>query len=348
MAPLAAVFLSSLLISLILTPIVGVLVGRRLGVMDIPGPLSIHSRPTPRVGGIAIFAGLCAGLGLSGFLGLPIEPAHRGTLLIVVSCGALVGAVGLLADMGKIPSGAEVAFLLLGATLPAVLGLRLTFAPLESAAIPITVFYLLGGASAMNLLDGMDGLAGGVAVIAAAFFLLLAETRGDQTVAILAGALGGSVAGFLFHNFHPARIFMGDVGSLSLGFVLASMAVLSTPTAFDLEDFSGPILILGVPVLDTALAIGRRLAQGRGILCGDRGHLYDLLLARGFSVRVTALLMYALALLFGLSAFLTSVVRTSHALIATGVLACALLVLAHRLGALRHQVDGRELKRRGA
>ncbi|MFH1951518.1 MAG: MraY family glycosyltransferase [Pseudomonadota bacterium] len=309
------------------------LLGQRLGVMDMPGELSIHSRPTPRTGGLAMFAAFVASIFLARPLFAHVLDAQETVkLFAVMGAAALICGVGLLGDMGKVPSRVEYALQFLPAALVIAFGIQVRFIPVAIVAVPLTLFYLVGGACAVNLLDGMDGLAAGVTVIAALFFGLAGLVVGNQLVVVLSVALMGSALGFLYHNFYPARIFMGDVGSLFLGFTVATMAVLLTSVPYDLKAFVVPVMILGVPVFDTFLAIFRRLTNNKGIISGDRGHLYDLLHERGLSIRKTVLVMYGLALTLGATALLTTRMTTAMTLLIVGLEALALLALAFRLG----------------
>lgn len=329
---LLVIFFSSLLISFVLTPL-ATLLGLRLGVMDIPGELSIHSEPTPRTGGLAMLIAFVISVSFSGSMSKALVGQGVVHLLAVVGSAAMISGIGLLADMGQIPSKVEFALQVFPAVLVITFGIQLRFIPIALVAIPLTLFYLVGGACAMNLLDGLDGLAAGITVIASMFFCLIGLTQGIELVVTLSVALLGSALGFLYHNFHPARIFMGDVGSLFLGFTLATMAVLLTSRPYDLKGFLVPVLILGVPVLDTFLAIARRLVNYQGIISGDRRHFYDLLNARGLTIRKTVLLMYGLALTLGTTALLILRMTTSMALLTAGAETLMLLAVAYRLGA---------------
>ncbi|MFH1123098.1 MAG: MraY family glycosyltransferase [Pseudomonadota bacterium] len=329
---LVGIFIISLVICLGLTPLAR-LIGVRLGVMDMPGELSIHSSPTPRTGGLAMFVAFAVSI----FLARPLfahalDAQETVKLFAVMGGAALICGVGLLGDMGKVPSRVEYALQFLPAALVSTFGIQVRFIPVAIVAVPLTLFYLVGGACAVNLLDGMDGLAAGVTVIAALFFGLAGLMLGNQLVVVLSVALMGSALGFLYHNFCPARIFMGDVGSLFLGFVLATMAILLTSQPYDFKGLVVPVLILGVPVFDTFLAITRRLANHRRIISGDRDHLYDLLNAAGLSMRKTIVIMYGLALILGATALLTLRLTTWMTLLIVGLEGLVLLALAFRLG----------------
>lgn len=329
---LLTIFIAALLVALALTPLAR-LFGLRLGITDMPGELSIHLKPTPRTGGLAIFGAFVVSVSLSKLMSNALDDQGTVELFAVISSAAIIGGIGFLGDIGRIPSKVEFALQVFPAMLAIAFGIELRFIPMSLVAIPFTLSYLIGGACAMNLLDGMDGLAAGVTIIASMFFCVVGLAQGTELVVILSVALLGSALGFLYHNFHPARIFMGDVGSLFLGFTLATMAVLSTSQPYDLKGFLVPVLILGVPVFDTFLAIARRLVNRKGIISGDRSHFYDLLNARGLTIRATVLVMYGLALTLGATALLTLRMTTSMTLLIAGLETFVLLVLACRLGA---------------
>lgn len=297
--------LIALVVSFILTPVARRL-GPRLGAMDIPNTLSIHSAPTPRNGGLAIFTGFLLAVCYGVLTAPSLSPDDKTRLLGILASGGLVAFVGFLGDRGTIPTKVEFSSVLLPAVLVILLGIRVQFIPIAYLSVPLTLFYIVGGSCAMNLLDGMDGLATSIAVIASFFFATLSLGRGDGLGGILSLALLGSALGFLPHNFHRARIFMGDAGSLFLGFILATLAVLFSSEAYDFASFAVPILILGVPVGDTFVAVVRRAVNRREVLSGDRRHLYDLLRARGVGDRATVLIMCGISAISGTTGLIIS------------------------------------------
>jgi UDP-GlcNAc:undecaprenyl-phosphate GlcNAc-1-phosphate transferase len=300
---LAVLFGVAFILSAVLTPVART-IGLRLGILDMPGRLSIHAEPTARTGGLAIIAAFGAACAVWVLVQGKTVEGEALPLLVLVTSSALSGVVGLLDDLAWITPKVELALLFFPAALPLVFGVRVGLITVGWVAIPLSLFYFVGGASAMNLLDGMDGLAAGIAAIAAAFFAFLGIARRDPLIAVLAIGLCGSALGFLVHNLHPASVFMGDVGSLFLGYTLAAIMVLSSARPHDLPGFVGPIVIVGVPVLDTSLAIARRVLRGRDIMYGDRAHLYDWLHAQGLSPAATVLLTYGLGVLFGMTGLL--------------------------------------------
>jgi len=287
--------------------------------MDRPKPLSIHSRPTPRTGGLAVVAGFLLAVGWGLLFAPGLSADDRTTLLGIVMAGIIVAFLGLLDDMGRIPTRVEVSALVLPALLVVLLGQRVGFVPVAMVSFPLTLFYLVGGASAMNLVDGMNGLAGGIGAIASGSCFLLSMGQGDTLGAVLSLALLGAVLGFLPHNFPGGKVFLGDNGSLFLGFMLAVVMVRISSQPYHLGGFLAPILILGVPVGDTALAILRRLFQGGGVLSGDRRHTYDLLRERGLGDVATVVIMWGIAASGGLMGLLVYRVGDSATLLAPGL-----------------------------
>ncbi|MFM2161714.1 MAG: hypothetical protein RLZZ383_1226, partial [Pseudomonadota bacterium] len=162
-------------------------------------------------------------------------------------------------------------------------------------AWPITVLWIVGVTNAVNLIDGLDGLAAGMALFGLLPMLVLALVKGNLVLALIACCLAGSLVGFLVWNFHPARIFMGDSGSMFLGFILAVVSVATASKGRVAVALATPVLALGLPILDTMLAIGRRAWSGQSLFIGDRKHLHHLLLDRGHSHRGAVLVLYAVA-----------------------------------------------------
>jgi len=262
-----------------------------------------------------------------------LSPDDRVRLAGILAAAVIVGLLGLAGDRRTISSNVEFSLLLIPSAVIVLLGIEVRFIPLKLVSIPLTLFYLLGGSAAVNLLDGMDGLAAGVTAIASAFFAALFLGEGHSLGTFLAVALLGASLGFLYHNFHRATIFMGDGGSLFLGFTLSTLAILSTSRPYDLAGFVAPILIIGVPVADTFLAVARRVRNRRHVITGDRRHLYDLIRMRGIGDIPTVLVMYGLSLVLGASGLLAVRIGALSALALSLSEALVLLLIAIRLGA---------------
>jgi len=307
-------------------------IARARGVLDLPGKLKCHNQPTPRLGGVGIVIGMTLGVLLS-------TSALSGTVAFLVG-GLLVALTGLVDDIHGLSPGLKVAgvvvgglsFLLLSWPGLAPRSLSLTSQLLAFVGLTLTICYLV---NSFNLLDGMDGLAAGVAAIAAAFLSVMAYLQASQELLTLAWSLGGACLGFLFLNLPPARTFMGDVGSLFLGFAVSSIAVeLNCRLPLSIPRLVGTGLVLAVPIADTLFSIVRRLARRHGVFSGDRLHLYDAIFHRTESVWGTLLAMWGLSAVLGLLGIAASLVSpiVSLAIAAAGGL--GLLFLGTSLGSL--------------
>jgi len=264
-------------------------------------PLKIHTRPVPFVGGL----GVMAAIGLSLAAALLLGGATTGSAAAVrfagafLACGAIGLAIGLWDDFRwkrlSVPAS-KLALQVAGAGAAALAlwlaGIR-PLSPALAFALPVSAVCVLGAMNAVNLLDGIDGLAAGVALVSALGFALAGVLRESAGMTIAALALAGALAGFLVLNWHPARLFLGDGGSHLVGALLAALAIAVTGTA-GLPALAAGVLIIGLPVFDTSWVMLRRLATGQRIMGGDRNHIYDILHRRGFSVRRTVLICLGL------------------------------------------------------
>jgi len=329
----------ALALSLVATPVVAWL-ARRFGAVARPRADRYHQRPTALLGGIAIFLGFAATT--AGLAGTPSSP-----LALVLYGASAMFALGLVDDIFSLRPWMK----LLGQVLVAVIfvlrGPRLVYTFVPGLDSVITVFWLVGITNALNLLDNLDGLAAGVTVIAAAFLTYFFTQSGLDAEAVVSLALAGAALGFLSYNFPPASIFMGDAGSLLLGFTLASVTLFnqSHRTRNLLATLAVPLLVLLVPILDTTLVTFARKAHGRAVSQGGTDHISHRLVALGFSDRATVLVVYGVAVSSGLVALLVrrlSVVMS----IAVVVLFLAALVTG-LLVLIRVRVYGASGSRRG-
>jgi UDP-GlcNAc:undecaprenyl-phosphate GlcNAc-1-phosphate transferase len=264
----------------------------RLGAVAEPGERRIHSQPTARLGGLAMYLGF----GLSAAL-FSTDPHTLGLLL----SAAVITTLMVFDDMGGVRAVFKLVFQVAASLLAIVVfGIAIAFVGLPghvvtlslAVSIPLTLLWFVGLQNTINLIDGVDGLAAGVVAIVAATLLLAAINRGETDIVILAGALIGACIGFLFFNWHPARVFMGDSGSNFLGFTLAALSVLSVAKGAIVLALVVPLAALAIPIVDTAWAIVRRRLRGRSIAAPDTEHLHHRLLDFGLSPRETALVFY--------------------------------------------------------
>jgi len=198
----------------------------------------------------------------------------------------------------------------------------------------LTVIWLVALCNVMNLIDGIDGLAAGIAAIAGGTVLVASYQRGDMGTAMLAAAFMGSTLGFLPYNYNPARIFLGDTGSMLLGYLLGGMSVLGAYKSYTALSLLVPLAALGVPVLDTALAITRRWRTHRPIFEADTQHLHHRLLQRGLTQRQTAIVLYLITGILGVGALLLSGIHRFSLVAVLGLLMAALALGARRTGLL--------------
>lgn len=303
-------FAVACLIALLMTPLVKKF-AFWVGAVDAPNHRKVHSRIMPRLGGLAIFVGF---VGAYFVISPAIDSLNGDVALGLLIGGAIIVLVGALDDRFDLSPKVKLLGQILAACVVVYSGVVIdlvnvpfgdTTVSLTWLAVPLTIFWIVGVTNAINLIDGLDGLSAGVSGIATTTILVLALMMGNITVVLLSVILLGSIVGFLFYNFHPAKIFMGDSGALFLGFSLATLSILGFKQATVLS-LLVPIMILGVPLSDTFFAILRRWVNNLPISKPDKSHLHHCLLQLGFSHRITVLIIYGVASIFGLSAVLLS------------------------------------------
>lgn len=297
-------FLISFAISLILTPVV-IKVGPKFGYLDIPKDnRRMHKRPMPIAGGVAIY--LAATVAILVFI-----PLNKNIISLLIGSTVILIS-GLLDDKYSISPKAKIFFQLAAGLIIALSGSQIEFFTniistkevvwLKYLSIPVTLFWICGITNTVNLIDGLDGLAAGISLISAVSLMCIALKMNLLAVAIIAAAIGGGCLGFLPYNFNPAKIFMGDTGALYLGFMLSYISIQGVMKYATTLMIFVPVLVLGVPVFDTAFAMIRRYISGKKIFAADKGHLHHRLLALGLTQRQTVLILYAISLIFGILA----------------------------------------------
>jgi UDP-GlcNAc:undecaprenyl-phosphate GlcNAc-1-phosphate transferase len=287
-------FLLALGVVLVLTPAVGRF-ARILGVVDQPGDTRrIHLHPIPRMGGIALLLGIF----VPALAFLALDGPYRGILLgaAVATCVGVVDDFRGLPWWGKLGGQASAAAIAIGFGVQVD---RFTFPVVgihdlpEWVGVPATFIWIVAIMNMVNFLDGMDGLAAGICAIAGSTFAVIALSLGKPEAAILSAIVAGACFGFLHHNFYPARIFMGDSGALLLGFTLATLSIQGLLKTAATVALFFPLLVLAVPILDTAFVIAKRLKYKQPLYAADRTHLHHRFVNIGFSQRRAALYMYA-------------------------------------------------------
>ncbi len=350
------VLLSSFACALIATWLCKV-IALRFNIVDKPDNLvKTHKKPVAYLGGVGVLAGFGVGV-LCGIYLIRDQHVLLGVMpwLFGILAGAVIAcSVGVLDDILNISPTKK----MLGQTLAAIalivagmkpdlsevfvpMGLNITERTELILGIPIVILFVLGATNSLNLLDGLDGLCGGVTVIITVGMLLLAihrstyafSDKGDMVRVIVCLALVGGVLGFLPFNRHPAKIFMGDAGSMLLGFIVAAIMMLFARIAP--RWWIASIIVFGLPILDTGTALLRRFINKRPLFVSDRGHIYDQMIDRGIPLKRTVGICYLLAGLYALAGLLTSMLSTPYNLIPlTAIFAISFLVV-WRLGFLK-------------
>jgi UDP-GlcNAc:undecaprenyl-phosphate GlcNAc-1-phosphate transferase len=325
---------------------------RKVRAIDRPSDRKVHPRPTPTLGGLGILVGVLVGIGVGAlipsFRSLYRDTSElQGTLVAAV----VVAGIGAVDDLRSLSAPAKVAGQVLAAGVLVLFGIELLFFWLpkpigiislgSDLAVPLTVLWVLVIVNSVNLIDGLDGLAAGIVVIAAAAFFVWvyisppAPSGQVSAAALLSAVIAGAGIGFLPYNFHPARIFMGDLGSGVLGLLLAAATVSGVgqtvqPSGGDLAAFAIPVLIpaivLAVPLTDVALAIIRRLRRGRPVFAPDKDHIHHQLREIGHTHRQAVVIMYLWSVLLAGSALAISFIN-GRALVG-GVVGTTLLLIA--------------------
>lgn len=332
-----AIFLVALAATAVGTPPV-----RRLalsfGFVDQPEARKLHKEAMPLLGGVAIIGGALVGVLMVTFLVYDRIPRSIAGVLLAA---AVVAVVGLIDDRVGLPAWTKLAGQLAGVAILAGFGIRVQLPLPEILNYVITFLWLAGISNAVNFLDNMDGLSAGVSAVGAAFILLLAVVGDQVLVAALAAALLGASLGFLRYNFPPAQIFMGDAGSLFLGFLLAVLALqLRFPANSNFVTWMVPVFVLGLPVFDMTLVVISRLRRGVSPNTPGRDHVSHRLVDNGFTERETVLLLYLVSGALGLGGvFITQATIAEGYFMGTAVALIALWFIwrfEQQSAALRH------------
>ena len=351
-----SVYLGSSVLAIIITPIV-IRVARQLNIIDTPDIRKVHSKPIPRIGGVAIFVSMMGlvipVLFLPNIVGDSFRLIHS-KIVVVLCVAGFIFFVGLVDDIRGLRVRTKLWIQITAAIIVCSAGIRI-----ESIAItdwlildfgwfswPFTLFWIVGITNAINLSDGLDGLAAGISAVACGVIAILAICNNDVVMAVLMLALLGSLTGFLVFNFDPAKIFMGDSGSLFLGFTIASSSVLCATKTETVVGLALPILALGIPIFDTLFSILRRFIERRSLFTPDRSHFHHRLLALGLRQRQVVITAYFMTLLaVGLGMFMLFTRDAQTAIVFVCIL--LLLVLAFNVvGSIRLRETIAGLKRK--
>ena len=323
------------MLSIALTAVARI-VSHRVGLVAAPRRDRWHSKPTPLLGGLAIYAAFLAGFFFFG-------PRTPGSYAILGG-GTLLVITGLVDDVLHIKPYTKLVFQFIAASILVYFGLSLPFVEYQIFNNVLTIFWLVGITNALNLLDNMDGLAGGVSVIACGFLAITFLLNGQTAEAVLPAVLGAAALGFLVFNFNPASIFMGDSGSMFLGFLLSGTALLSDSGRFRhvTSVLLTPVLILMIPIFDTCIVTITRKLSGRPISQGGRDHTSHRLVALGISERRAVLLLYLFAAVCGALALMVRLMSMTVMMGLVPAFALMVVFLGLYLGKVRVYEEGEE------
>ncbi|MGC4377990.1 MraY family glycosyltransferase [Fictibacillus sp. Mic-4] len=328
--------IASFLTVILVTPFI-IRIARLLNATDKPNHRKVHDKVMPRWGGIGIFAGVLVGYFLSGLYHIQLTGIIIGAVLILI--------IGVLDDKYTLSAKAKLLGQFCAAVIVASTGLNVDLITipligqfqLGSLDFIATIVWIITITNIINLIDGLDGLAAGVSVIITSTIAFIAGTHGHMLIVAMSVILIGSTLGFLVYNFHPAKIFMGDAGSLFLGYSISIISLLGLYKSVTLFSFVVPIIILGVPVFDTLYAIVRRIANRKPIAAPDKGHLHHRLLKMGFSHQATVLMIYALSIIFSAAAVLFQATSLWGSITIVIALILMVEIIAEFIGLVSHR-----------
>jgi len=321
--PVAAALATAFLLTFAVTPLVKSF-AFTIGAIDIPkDERRMHKVPIPRIGGLGIIFGFLVAV----LLFSEINEEMRGVLIGLV----VILVLGLVDDIKPLPALFKFIVQIAAAMIPIMSGLRIErlanpniFDPapyinLGVMSIPVTLIWIVGITNSVNFIDGLDGLAVGVSTISAVSILTIAILKSEAAVAIATAALAGACIGFIPYNMNPAKIFMGDVGATSIGYLFATLSIIGLFKFYAVVTFAVPLLILAIPLFDFLFAIIRRLLAGKNPMQADRGHVHHRLIDMGFNQKQAVAIMYTMSGILGMTAVLLTV---------SGALKAILFVLA--------------------
>lgn len=348
-----AAFVVAAALSALLTPLMRI-VAFRIGAVSSTGGRNINTTVMPRLGGVSIAVATIAPLAMLFFVRSEVANVVRGQsgLVLGLAAGAVTMCiVGAWDDIRPVRALHKLAVQVLCALAAYYAGFRIQaislpfFDSLDMGvfALIVTVIWIVGVTNAVNLIDGLDGLAAGIVFCAAGTNLIVAAIGGSVLVAVTMAATMGSLFGFLFYNFNPAKIYMGDSGSYFLGFVLATISLSGNQKASTAVSLLVPILALGVPIFDTLFSIVRRTLERRPLFAADRGHLHHRLLDMGLTHKRAVLTLYSLSLAFAISAVAMSLGRdwqTGAAILLAAALVAGLVRFVGGFQSMQAQARG--------
>ena len=326
-------FVISLLASFLLTPSVKKL-AFKIGALDKPEKRKVHTHVMPRLGGLAIYCGFIIAI---------LCTVHiNKDVLGIITGGTFIVLLGVLDDKYSLPAKVKLLGQIVAALILCAFDIKIEWLNnpwggyfyLDLFSVPFTVFWVISFTNVVNLIDGLDGLAAGVSGIASITVILVAVQQGFYSVAVITAALAGGIIGFIRYNFNPASIFMGDTGSMFIGYMLAAISIFGAVKSAATIALIVPAVALGLPIMDTAFAILRRYTNGRPIFQPDKGHLHHRLLAMGMSQRQAVVLMYAISAALSVAAVVLTEVDGYFAALVIAVIITCVAIGAKKIGIL--------------
>ena len=330
---LLLVIVSAFVLTTFLVPLVKLL-AVRIGAVDKPNARKVHQKIMPRMGGLAIYAAFW-------IVAYTFYPSSQPMTGFFLGATMLV-FVGIVDDVTDMPAKLKLLGQIIAACIATFGGIRIEFVTsmfgeagmttLNLLSVPVTVIWIVAIINAVNLIDGLDGLAAGVSAISALTLAICAMINGLDNVAIFSFILVGACVGFLVYNFHPASIFMGDTGSMFLGYTLAILSIMGTEKGVTFVSVFITMLALGIPIFDTLFAILRRMIANKPIFEADKAHLHHRLMARGLSHRNAVLLIYLISACLSACAIVVNEMTSERGFIVVVLVLTLLLIGATKLG----------------
>jgi len=340
MTTILAVFIISLTISLVLTPFI-TKVGIRYGLLDMPNERKIHKFPVPRIGGIAIFSSFISTLIIINLFNSSIISLFsiNHQMLSFLLGGIIVFGIGIYDDIKSLRASVKLFFQILGASIAFSGGLQIDGFDIFSTTVSfglfsyfITVFWFLLFINAVNLADGLDGLAAGIVFFACLVMIILLIIRGEYLVAMITAVLGGATLGFLKYNFNPASIYLGDGGSYFLGYTIAALSIMGSFKSQVSAVMLLPLVALGVPLFDTLIAPIRRFVYGNKLFRPDSDHIHHRLIKKGLTHYGAVIVIYATTFILCLLALILVNIRDEQAGLILIMLGFCAFIIIQKLG----------------
>lgn len=304
---------------------------QKVGAIDVPkDERRVHNHPIPRLGGLAIFLGFILSVVLFAEIDRAVQGILLGSVIVVVS--------GVIDDIVPLRAWQKLVFQVLAAAVAVYHGVvievlsnpffltRPEYIVLGAFSIPITILWIVAITNSVNIIDGLDGLAVGVSTISSIAMLVISILVSDGNVAIVMAALAGACIGFMPYNLNPAKIFMGDSGALLLGYILSTTSIIGLFKFYAIVSFAAPILVVALPLFDTAFAFVRRILKGQSPMHADRGHLHHKLIDLGLSQKQAVAILYSVSAVMGLVAVVLTTTGVMKAVLLVATLIIAVIV----------------------